>query len=260
MFKHISLASSSAGNSHLVSQDGGSTYIMLDCGLSKKDLFRKLLEVKININQIKALFVTHEHQDHIRGLSYLIDYMPCYGSKGTMELYQDDINCKIMKVNKVYVINGFKIMGIESKHDAKEPFNFIIQNEIEEYMLYLTDTGMVNFNLKGIRFRYILIEANYDEEELNKRLEEDTTGYLKTHLRRNLMLDNGHLSLKKTHKILEQLSLGMCKGITLCHLSPRFSKSDFAIRTEKVFKIPTKQLKAKELETTEIKEKIEYGF
>jgi len=256
MITHISLASSSVGNCHLLSQDNGKTFIMLDCGLKKKDLFNKLNKLNIDITQIKATIMSHEHQDHFRGLAYLIDYMPCYGSKGTMGIYHADINCEIMEANKVYDVNGFKVMGFNIAHDAEEPFGFIIRNEVEEFALYLTDTGKVDFNLKGIRFTYILIEANYDEKVLQKELEKDTTGYLKTHVRRNLMMDNGHLSIVKTMKILKELDLGMCQAITLCHLSSRFSKSDFARRVEEKFKIPTKQLDARKIEITKTKETV----
>ena len=58
---HISLASSSKGNCHLVSQNNGKTYIMLDCGITFKILLRKLVDLNININQLKGVVATHEH-------------------------------------------------------------------------------------------------------------------------------------------------------------------------------------------------------
>ena len=56
-----------------------------------------------------------------------------------------------------------------------------------------------------------------------------------------------------TTDILSELDLSLCQAITLCHLSERFSKSDFAERTEKKFNVPTKQLTANEIEITETK-------
>ena len=61
MFKHISLASSSSGNCHLISQDNGETYVMLDVGINFKSLRHKLFELGIKMYQIKGCFITHEH-------------------------------------------------------------------------------------------------------------------------------------------------------------------------------------------------------
>jgi metal-dependent hydrolase (beta-lactamase superfamily II) len=58
---HISLASSSKGNAHLISQDEGKSYIMLDCGICAKDLKKKLFDLKIGLKQIKGAVISHEH-------------------------------------------------------------------------------------------------------------------------------------------------------------------------------------------------------
>lgn len=245
MIKHISLASSSKGNCHLISQDDGKTYIMLDAGITLRELKSKLFQLKIGLDQIKSCLITHEHQDHFKAANDLMNFMKVYGSSGTLESIKGDLNTYPLEPYEVYDIDGFRVMPFNTKHNAKEPFGFIIRNEVEEFMLYLTDTGQVDFNLLDIRFSFVLIEANYDDDLLQRLIDEDKNEentYLQIHAKRNLMLDVGHLGIKKTIQILDTLNLGMCKQIVLCHLSPTNSLDDFAQRVWKKFEIPTLQL------------------
>ena len=276
MIKHISLASSSKGNSHLLSFDDGKTYIMLDCGIPFKEIKTKLFKLGIKFHQIKGVLITHEHGDHIKAAKDMSKYTRIYMTKGTYDSYSKNfINIVHITANVLFNLNGCRVMPFSVKHDATDPVNYIIKNKDEEYTFYVTDTGTLQFNLHGIKPRYIIMEANYDETEMIEKInayeqkykDSDETempdklaSQLARHYR-NILSDTGHLSIEKTIKILKnQINLLKCKQITLCHVSPTNGKDDFKLRVSKALgnKITINQLKPKEVKVIEIKEEMEY--
>jgi phosphoribosyl 1,2-cyclic phosphodiesterase len=266
-FLHISLASSSRGNAHLISSDEGKTFIFMDCGISDSYLKRKLFDLNISLNQIKGAVITHFHGDHIKGIKTLLPYMPVYSSKGTFDqLDFDDVNLIRVKAGKSFKTDtGLIFIGFDVFHNDIEPFNFIFKNSIGEYGIYITDTSQVKLNIKNIRPTLILIEANFDEEVMKQQLKESEKiikrdrGYETVMKQRQLSDVGGHLSVQKAIKILKGFKLGLCKYIILIHLSPTNSFDYFADMVSEAFdnKIPVKQLAQFKTEITIIENKKE---
>jgi phosphoribosyl 1,2-cyclic phosphodiesterase len=190
----------------------------------------------------------------MRGINYLKEYMKIYASDGTLEHTKKQEDIFVIKSGKMFKTNDFKIVPFEVKHDAREPLNFVLKNKIGEYMFYITDTGQLKFSVKNIKPTYILIEANFDENDFDEA-NFDENDYLKTHMMRNMMLDTGHLSVQKTIKILDTFKLSMCKQITLCHVSVKNGHSNFYKKIENATTKNTKQLPPHNVTTYTINKK-----
>ena len=81
----MTIASGSSGNCVYVGSD--KTHILIDAGVSRKRIMEGLKSANIDIKDISAIFVTHEHSDHIKGLGVISrkDSIPVYSAKGTIE-------------------------------------------------------------------------------------------------------------------------------------------------------------------------------
>ena len=81
--KFYSLSSGSSGNSTLI--EDNNHYILIDVGITYKDLTSKLEELNINVNQIEAVLITHNHIDHVRSIKFFNDDIR-YGIGGYFSL------------------------------------------------------------------------------------------------------------------------------------------------------------------------------
>ena len=214
------LASGSNGNATLIKLNNES--FLIDNGLSFKSLTNRALESGFDLNEVKSIFVTHEHIDHVGGLKVLMKRLPlkCYLTKGTLEgLNQEtksvvescDLN--IVKGLDEVSIDGSKVTIINTHHDAKEPIGFVIE-EGNKKLVYITDTGYVDQKFYPLLFNadmYIL-ESNYDVELLwsSSRTFE---------LKKRIDGDHGHMSNVTSAILLSKLIGDKTKRVVLAHIS-----------------------------------------
>ena len=265
MLYHIALASSSKGNCHLLSQDDGRTFIMIECGLPFNKIKDTLRELSLDIHKIKACVVTHNHQDHSRSIGKLVPYMPVYATKETFDaIGVEHFNAIPITPNKMFsLFNDFKIIPFSVFHNAPNPVNFLIKNNVDEYVLFITDTSYIDISFGDIRPSLILIEANFDKELMINQLKESEKlikrdrGFETIQKERQLGDMGGHLSYQDTIKMLKKIKLGICQQVILTHVSP---SNGFKYFAEMVYsgidrECPVKQLNANEIETTLIYKK-----
>lgn len=199
------LASSSSGNCyHLSSQ----TPILLDCGIT----FKKIKEA-IDIKEVKACLITHEHQDHIKALKQLLkSNITCYMSEGTKEAvgFDNDL-IKIIEPLKQFSIKEWQILPFNTEHDAKEPLGFLLKNDTSK-TLYLTDSYYCRYNFKGLT--HILIECNYSLSIINKNVED---GLIHEARRRRAL--TSHFELENVKQFLKACDLSKVAEIYLIHIS-----------------------------------------
>ena len=146
--KFCTIASGSSGNSTFVGTEY--TKILIDAGLSGKRITESLSSLQVMGNDIDALFITHEHIDHIKGagvLSRKFD-IPIYATQGTWEAMENQIG-KIAPKNKRFVyteeqcvINDICLQPFSIPHDAKEPVGYSIATENHKITL-ATDLGHI---------------------------------------------------------------------------------------------------------------------
>ena len=171
MLNFCSLYSGSSGNSLFVETEN--TKILIDAGMSCKKIEEALKLIEVNPSSINAILVTHEHSDHVKGISTISRKfdIPVFSTKETFEAMPTQTE-KISENNINYLnlsdINDLGILPFSIPHDAANPCGFNIIKDNEHQISIATDIGhmtksIVN-HLEGSEF--ILLESNYDTEVL----------------------------------------------------------------------------------------------
>ena len=230
----IVLASGSAANATYV--EIGNTKVLIDCGLSYRQLVYRLKEKDKDLEGLSFLFITHEHADHVAGLRVLASkhHMKIVLSEGTYnsldkryigEIREDRFI--IVKPNEYLEMDDFKVLPFNTYHDASEPLGYrFIENE--KSLVYITDTGyfpIKNYDYIRDAHAYI-IESNHEVELL---LESSRPWQLK----RRILDDQGHLSNEDSANLLLNLAGENTKYIVLAHLSRECNIETVALDTYK---------------------------
>lgn len=216
----IIFASGSKGNSLIIK--GNDYKLLVDVGLSYPKLIEKIKEEKININNINALLITHEHSDHIKGLKRFVQNHPnikLYLTKGTLKALNDNTkecinNYEIIKASDVLLFNNLKVSTYEWSHDANEPIGFVFEEENKKVVI-ATDTGYIdeqNFKLLKNANLYIL-EANHEPSLL---MDSKRPYYLK----QRIISYQGHLSNNEAAELIDEFIKEIDKSIwVVAHIS-----------------------------------------
>ena len=229
MLKFCSLFSSSDGNSLFIKSDSFSIFI--DAGVRTSKIVNALSSIGENINNINAILITHEHSDHIKGLSVLSKKynIPVFANKETWNfLPKDKIieeNQKQFNMYKELKIGDLNILLFEIPHDAINPsgFNITVGNS---KISVATDLGHVTqeiFNLLK-NSKFIMLESNYDPEVLK------CSSY-PYKLKTRIAGPNGHLSNNTAGKVISRLVNNGLKSVMLGHLSKETNFPELAMRT-----------------------------
>ncbi len=220
------LGSGSKGNSTLIVDDNKK--ILIDVGFSYPKMKLLLSNYNVTPNDIDAILITHDHNDHICGLSQFV-------RKHNIKVYANELLSKeLLKVinenDMVIVDNNFNIdsLSIESfktSHDAVGSVGYIISDSTKS-MVYVTDTGYINSrNLKKLENKDLYIfESNHDI----KMLMEGPYPYV---LKQRVLSDKGHLSNELSGTYLKNLIGNKTKKIVLAHLSETNNTPDIAYKT-----------------------------
>lgn len=220
MLNIFPLYSSSSGNMFNISSD--KTDILLDIGVSYKAINEGLKSIDKAISDISAVLITHEHVDHIKGLSLLCrkNDIPIYACGKTASYINDmlkekNIQADVMKIEygQPFKINDLEITAFETSHDAVCPCGYYIESKNKK-LTYATDLGYVsNEVFEYLReSNYVVLEANYDKTML------DFGKYpypLKYRIKSNL----GHLSNDDCINTLVKLANMKTTDFLLAHLS-----------------------------------------
>lgn len=220
----IVLSSGSKGNTTYI--ECGSTKILIDMGNTCKYVVNKLEGIGINASDIDAIFITHTHADHIKGLKV---FLKKYGTKVFFtEKMKDELS---FASNYEYIISdkiNFKdlvINVIKTSHDVKDSLGYVIEGD-NKSLVYITDTGYINnkyFSLLVNRELYIM-ESNHDIEMLN-------SGPYSFSLRQRILGDKGHLSNYDCSRYLSSFIGDKTSTIVLAHLSEENNTRDLAYDT-----------------------------
>ncbi len=226
------LGSGSKGNSTIIDFDGYK--IVIDIGFSYKAFLEKSKLLNYEINDIKNLFITHEHSDHILGVkTFLSKNKSCIlnTSLGTFkyllnhEFINEIPNECILKYMEKVTFGNFSVIPFFISHDANEPMGYMFYYENKK-IVYLTDCGYVSYDLlellKGADC--YIFEANHDPELL---LLSNRPFYLK----QRILGDRGHLSNQDSAIVLSKLITDNTKEIILAHLSQECNTEDICINT-----------------------------
>ena len=159
-----SLASSSRGNAYVVSD--GETTLLLECGLSFKELQKRL---GYGVADITACLVSHEHQDHAKAAAQMLKAgVPVYMSEGTAAAHKDAMDAAhLIRAGEVLRFGHLTVVPFRTYHNVEEPLGFLIEDgRTKERLLWAVDTA--NLGVTADRLTYIAVECNYEESLLDR--------------------------------------------------------------------------------------------
>ncbi len=232
--KFLSLGSGSSGNAYLLSTE--TTRIMIDAGIPIRTIKKYLKDYGINLEDIDAVFITHDHADHIKSVHYLSnDYnKPIYAT----QLVHEGINrnycvkVKPFEKNRRDIVKGetlalgnLHITPFEVPHDSTDCVGFRVSDGQTTFCL-LTDVGHITpiIEEQVENSDYLVVEANYDKDML---MMGNYPAYLKGRIRNG----RGHMCNKDTGLLLAQHASPRLKHVWLCHLSEENNHPELAKKT-----------------------------
>ncbi len=211
------LASGSRGNAFVIEHEG--CMVFFDAGLSGRKHTERLLEAGFGDLFPEALFISHEHSDHIKGAGVLARKwnIPVYGSGGTLSASRRKLGklpgTEILENGTSVDFHSFTVSAFSVAHDAADPSGYVIDWDYGKLGI-ATDLGksspLVEANLKGCSA--VVLEFNHDEEML-------WNGSYPWHLKQRIASTTGHLSNTMASTLLGTVYHGDMKVCVLAHLS-----------------------------------------
>ena len=234
--RFTSLFSGSSGNCTYVGSDN--THILIDAGTSKKRIQEGLAGLDLSFDDLDAIFVTHEHSDHIAALRTILKKhnIPVYATGGTIEgIKLSDKKNEMIDASFIQVqtdmsvsVGDMIINPMKISHDAAEPCGYRVFCGDKKIGI-ATDLGCYDDYtvscLSGCDA--LLLEANHDIRMLQ-------TGPYPYILKTRIMGDRGHLSNEKSGELLGRLLNDKLKGVFLGHLSKENNLPELAYETVKL--------------------------
>jgi phosphoribosyl 1,2-cyclic phosphodiesterase len=211
-----SLNSGSNGNCYYVGNHEEA--ILIDAGISCREIEKRLKRLALNILKLKAIFISHEHSDHIKGVHILAKkyQLPIYATPQTAKashISSPDNQVIPFNAQEKISIGHLVITAFQKAHDACDPYSFVI-NHGNVHVGVFTDIGVPCANLIN-HFKIChaaFLEANYDEDMLN-------AGNYPYFLKQRIRGGNGHLSNKQALEIFIKYRPAHMSHLFLAHLS-----------------------------------------
>lgn len=212
------LGSGSAGNATIL--ECGSTRILIDAGLSAKQLCLRLTSLGIDPASLSGILLTHEHGDHVRGLKNFLKKQPTpiFATSETAHVVREqnigEASWKTFEAGQQFQIDHLTIESFAIQHDAVDPVGFVVANNAHRFGL-LSDAGFVTssvrVHLKNLNA--LFVEANYDDE----LLELDTKRPWS--IKQRIASRHGHLSNVQVGELLREIAHSELGQIVFGHLS-----------------------------------------
>ena len=220
----VSLNSGSNGNCYYVGNNIDA--VLVDVGIACREVEKRMKQLGLAIQSVKAIFVSHEHGDHIKGVSTLANKykIPVYITDATKKNGPILINhlSKNFVADTPIAIGSITVTAFAKQHDAIDPHSFIItQNNITVGVF--TDIGSVCQNVITYfkQCHAIFLEANYDEAML-------LNGTYPTHLKNRIKDGQGHLSNKQALELFINHRPTCMSHVMLAHLSKENNTPELA--------------------------------
>lgn len=215
------ICSSSTANCTFIGTKGHG--ILIDDGCSFASLKNSLSLIDTEMNHIEAIFITHEHIDHVKGLSVLTKHckIPIFASAGTIEAMMSNSRNPLPENIRIYDIfkDGYKsaefeVTAFHTPHDTPESVGYVVKyNDLK--IAVCTDIGTITEEVENnlLGCNAVLLESNYDPDMLRRN-----TNYSAA-LKRRIASENGHLSNTDAAQFAEKLVNSGTTRLILGHLS-----------------------------------------
>lgn len=173
MFNFCSLYSGSTGNCLFIESD--KSKLLIDVGVSAKKIVDALTSINVNIKDINAILITHEHIDHTKSLHTIANKycIPVFANSETWnslpcQCNKIESNLKnYFNISERFYINDLEILPFSIPHDAANPCGFNIYNSGQKISI-ATDLGHINKNIISHlqNSNFIMLESNYEPSVL----------------------------------------------------------------------------------------------
>jgi phosphoribosyl 1,2-cyclic phosphodiesterase len=223
------LGSGSAGNAVYV--ETSACRVLIDAGLSCREMIRRLEHVEVDPASLDALIITHEHGDHIKGagpLARRLDipvYLNALTMKKGMRALGNLFRPVMIQTGQTLTINNLVIETFTKCHDAADPMGVVVSSE-ETRLGLVTDLGrstrLVEDRLIGCQA--LILESNHDERMLEE-------GLYPLEVKRRIRGPDGHLSNHQAGELLRAVSHEKLAFVVLAHLSAQNNLPEMAVKT-----------------------------
>ncbi len=227
MIQYCALASGSNGNCYYVGNEEEA--VLIDAGISRKQVLKRMKEVGLDINKVKAVFISHEHSDHIRGLRVLgdlhqIDAFLTVNTLGKTRVHHRPSKVRTFESGQTIEVGNIKVHSFAKKHDAVDPTSFRVEVDGKSIGV-MTDIGVACTNVKKHleQCHAVFLESNYDEQMLDD-------GPYPAYLKGRVKSDYGHLSNNQAVRLVEQLRSSVLNTILLSHISADNNRPELAMK------------------------------
>jgi len=215
--RFASLGSGSRGNATLI--ECGTTRLLLDCGFAARETERRLGLLGVAPESLSAILVTHEHQDHIKGVGPLARRygLPVWITHGTYrqgrcgELPDPQL---IHSHQAPFRIGSISVQPYPVPHDAREPVQYVFSNDADTSLGVLPDSGSITPHIQQMLAgcHALLLEFNHDLDMLN-------SGPYPPALQRRVGGRLGHLNNEQAVGLLADLDHGRLRHLVVAHVS-----------------------------------------
>jgi phosphoribosyl 1,2-cyclic phosphodiesterase len=224
------LGSGSSGNCAYLETD--EARLLIDAGLSARQIRNRLLTIGRTPENLTGILITHEHHDHIQGLSVLATKLnvPIYCNRLTKEaieqLVEAPVRCSIFSTGASFDVNDVRVDTFSVPHDAYDPVGFLLHTSAGR-IGFLTDLGhATKLVIERVRAANVLVlEANHDLKLLQDDLHRPWS------LKQRILSRHGHLSNVAAAEAAEQIVSAELRQLYLGHLSGDCNRPEIALAT-----------------------------
>ena len=233
--KISALASGSSGNCFYVESEKKGEAILIDCGISCKQVEERLSLLKKDPKKIKGIFVTHEHTDHIRGIDVFARKfnVPIFAPKKMIEnkfICSNKPLLNNIKNDSTNKIADLEIMAFPKSHKSLDPVSYSVLDKNGKKLSVITDAGYACKNIidNVSESNFLAIESNYDEKMLDD-------GSYPWPTKQWIKSDIGHLSNIQSAACVLEHATKKLKTVLLCHISQHNNTPEKALETSLYF-------------------------
>jgi phosphoribosyl 1,2-cyclic phosphodiesterase len=224
------LGSGSGGNCTLVATD--KTALLVDAGLSCRQITERLAAAGRSLNDVDAVLLTHEHNDHVSALAVLGKRraVPVFANRFTAEAVAHDAGARVawrlFETGRGFEIGDISVESFSVPHDAQDPVGFVIHN-CNASVGFITDLGhatrLVSDRLRSLDA--LVLESNHDVKMLQDNPDRPWA------TKQRILSRHGHLSNEDAAKLAGEIVTARLQHLVLAHLSRDCNKPELAHKT-----------------------------
>lgn len=220
MLRFCCLGSGSEGNALVVESHDGltATRVLVDNGFKPRQLAARLARAGLAVDDLDAVFVTHEHSDHADGVAALLERrrLPLFATRGTAAAARfaaPGVDLRVLCAGRAVEVGALRIEPFAVPHDAGEPVQFVFDDGARRFGL-LTDIGTPTEAVAHAlgRLDALMLECNHDGALLR-------AGDYPPFLKARIAGDRGHLSNAQAAELLARIDRSRLRCVVAAHLS-----------------------------------------